>query len=108
MATADALIPLKAHAWLDLTARRAAGEMVDKADINKHRGDVFRLAASLPGELGPEFPELIRADLTRFLAAFPEDSDQWTGILASIKTTVGPMRAVALIDAIKIYFGLVR
>jgi hypothetical protein len=50
----------------------------------------------------------MRADLTRFLDAFPENSDQWTGILASIKTTVGPMRAGALIDVLKTYFGLAR
>lgn len=32
---ADRLIPLKAHAWLDLSARKAAGEHVDSRNIKK-------------------------------------------------------------------------
>ena len=43
-----ALIPLKAKAWLDLSQRKANGdEKVDSRDIDKHRTDVFRLAATL-------------------------------------------------------------
>ncbi len=38
-----ALIPLKAKAWLDLTARRQAGEDTDSRDIKKHKNDAFRL-----------------------------------------------------------------
>lgn len=49
-----ALIPLKAKAWLDLCARASKGEKVDKDDIAKHRGDVFRIAGTLPGERGDD------------------------------------------------------
>ena len=38
------LIPLKARAFLDLTARSHAGHDVDGRNIRKHRNDVFRLA----------------------------------------------------------------
>ena len=71
-ANATALIPLKAHAWLNLSKRRAAGAEVDSSNIAKHRNDVFRLAATLPGEAGPELPETIKGDLVTFLGAFPE------------------------------------
>lgn len=44
------LIPFKAKAWLDLTARKANGENVDSKNIRKHKNDVFRLSALLiPG-----------------------------------------------------------
>ena len=44
------LIPFKAKAWLDLTARKANGENVDSKNIHKHKNDVFRLSALLtPG-----------------------------------------------------------
>lgn len=44
------LIPFKAKAWLDLTARKAGGEAVDSKNIRKHKNDIFRLSALLiPG-----------------------------------------------------------
>ena len=44
------LIPFKAKAWLDLTARKENGENVDSKNIRKHKNDVFRLSALLiPG-----------------------------------------------------------
>ena len=106
-ANASALIPLKARAWLDLSARRDSGEKVDAKDIDKHRTDVFRLAATLPGEAGPEMPATILADLQRFLAAYPEESDEWPRILASLKATFGGvLRPAALRQAIETYFRL--
>jgi hypothetical protein len=72
-----ALIPLKARAWLDLTRRQKEGQQVDAKDIAKHRADVFRIAATLPGEPGPNIPDSIRADLKAFLDAFPPESAEW-------------------------------
>lgn len=104
-ANATALIPLKAKAWLDLSTRKLAGEVIDTKDIAKHRADVFRLAATLPGVTTVELPEAIRADLESFLAAFPDDSPEWLAILSAIKNTVGGnLRPAALRTAIKGYF----
>jgi hypothetical protein len=104
-ATATALIPLKAKAWLDLSARKLAGETIDAKDIAKHRADVFRLAATLPGDTTVELPDTIRADLTAFLAAFPDDSPEWPAILSAIKNTVGGnLRPAALRSAIQTFF----
>ena len=83
-ANATALIPLKAKAWLDLSTRRDAGETIDTRDIAKHRSDVFRLAATLPGGTRVELAELIRSDLATFWAAFPEQSSEWPAILGTI------------------------
>ena len=104
-ANATALIPLKAHAWLNLSQRKAAGEDIDSKNIAKHRSDVFRLAATLPGEPGPELPTSIVADLTKFLGEFPEDSSGWGGIQASLKNTVADgLKPAALRSAIQTYF----
>lgn len=106
VANATALIPLKSRAWLDLTRRQAAGEAVDSKNITKHRNDVFRLAATLPGQPGPELPTAITDDLAGFLDAFPMASEQWGAILASLKEGIGAMCAPALRNAIRTYFRL--
>ena len=41
------LILFKMKAWIDLTARKAAGEHVDSKNIKKHRNDVIRLVAAM-------------------------------------------------------------
>ncbi len=62
------LIPLKARAWLDLKRRKAAGDKVDGADINKHRNDVFRLYRIADPAPLSEAPPTVRADMRTFLA----------------------------------------
>lgn len=61
------LIPLKARAWLDLTARAAGGHPVDARDIRKHRNDVFRLFAIVDPEYRAVPTASIRTDMTRFI-----------------------------------------
>ena len=101
-----ALIPLKARAWLDLTERQKKGEKVDGKDIAKHRADVFRIAATLPGEPGPGLPSTIQRDLKVFLAEFPTDSPEWPAILDSLKTTFPniKLKPVDLVNSIRTYF----
>jgi len=101
-----ALIPLKARAWLDLSERQKKGEKVEERDIAKHRTDVFRIAATLPGELGPGLPNTVQEDLEAFLAAFPTDSPEWSAILSSLKTTFSniKLKPVDLINSIRTYF----
>ena len=108
VANATSLIPLKAFAWLDLTRRKAEGEPIDSKKINKHRSDVFRLAATLPGVPGPELPASIIADLSRFLQAFPANSPDWQAILDALKSNPASrgIPAAALRNAIQTYFGI--
>lgn len=63
---ADRLIPLKAHAWLDLSARKQSGEQVDSKNIRKHRNDVLQLSGQLTDD-PIELPESIQTDMRAFL-----------------------------------------
>ncbi|MHC4872881.1 MAG: hypothetical protein ACYTFY_13650 [Planctomycetota bacterium] len=67
-AGADRLIPLKAKAWLDLSARKKSGESVDSKDIKKHRNDIFRLYQILSPDFDEELPVVVRDDLDTFLS----------------------------------------
>jgi hypothetical protein len=106
-ADATALIPLKARAWLDLTARRAEGEEVKEDDIKKHRNDVFRLAATLPGDPTDRLPDELAADVTDFLARHPVDDPGWDAIQQAIRPTVGGILAPTILcTAIRTYFQI--
>lgn len=63
----DRLIPLKASAWLDLTARHAKGEPVDTKSIRKHANDVMRLSQLLAPDVRIPLAARIGDDLSRFL-----------------------------------------
>lgn len=61
------LIPLKARAWLDLTARREAGESIDSKDIRKHRNDIIRLFQVIEPDARLDIPEAVAQDMDEFL-----------------------------------------
>lgn len=65
----DRLIPLKAIAWLDLSARKEQGELVDAKTIRKHLVDVLRLAQLLAPATRIPVAQKIAGDMTRFLTA---------------------------------------
>ena len=66
-ANTEALICLKAKAHIDMIERREKGERVEEKNIKKHKGDVFRLMAILPGNANFELPESIRTDMLHFV-----------------------------------------
>ncbi|MDD5234207.1 MAG: hypothetical protein PHG91_12505 [Syntrophales bacterium] len=61
------LIPLKAKAWLDLSRLREGGAQIHKADILKHRNDVFRLFPILDPEPKIALPSAVHSDFRDFL-----------------------------------------
>ena len=61
------LIPLKARAWLDLRARKEAGEEVDSRAIQKHKNDVFRLFQVIDPESDVNPSRRIADDMGSFL-----------------------------------------
>lgn len=67
------LIPFKAKAWLDLSARKSKGEPVDSRNIRKHRNDVFRLFTLLNQEARLPLQDTVREDMKEFLAAMQEE-----------------------------------
>ena len=71
--SAEGLIPFKAKAWLDLSARRANGQSVDEKSVRKHRNDICRLAVLLTGKERPFMSEAVRADMQRFMEAYESD-----------------------------------
>lgn len=97
---ADRLVPLKASAWLDLSAREAAGRQVDARDIRKHLNDVFRLAQLLAGDLRVVLPEKVAQQFEEFLAR----ADQEKIDLKQLKI-VGPNQAEIIARLRDIYGG---
>lgn len=61
---AEALIPLKARAFMDLSNRKATGEPVDSRNIKKHKNDIFRLFTVLDRDVAIILPDSVRSDLT--------------------------------------------
>ncbi len=106
-ADATVLIPLKARAWLDLTARKVAGEAIKEDDIKKHRHDVFRLAATLPSDPCDALPDELAVDVIAFLDQHSPDQLDWKPIQQAIRPTVGGVIAPKiLISAIRTYYQL--
>ena len=68
---AEHLIPLKARAWLDLSARLKAGEAIDQKDIRKHRNDVVRLSTIIDPDYRVDIPTVVRTDMTNFITELP-------------------------------------
>jgi hypothetical protein len=67
------IIPLKAKAWLDLSARKAAGEQIDSKNIRKHKNDVFRMSVLLTPETKVKVPDSIRKDIADFVKAMDSE-----------------------------------
>lgn len=75
--------------------------------LDKHRSDIFRLAATLPDVPGPDLPTPVREDLEQFLAAFPESSHEWRRILSAFKAIFGVgLRPERLLAAVRTYFRI--
>lgn len=70
----DALIVLKIKAYLNNQSRRIQGQHVHKDDIDKHKRDVYRMGFLLTTEDRFDAPEVIKADIRRFIAAIENDS----------------------------------
>jgi hypothetical protein len=88
---AGCLIALKARAWLDLSNRKAAGEVdVAEADIKKHRNDVFRLLVTLAPADRVQVPEAARVHLRQFVAKFPAGATEWPAIRQAVKNLPEP------------------
>tara|TARA_R110002126_G_scaffold45617_3_gene129059 strand:- start:2773 stop:3543 length:771 start_codon:yes stop_codon:yes gene_type:complete len=87
-----ALICLKAKAYLDLSERRAKGEEVNRRKINKHRQDIFVLAATLTQGASTQLQKSVMEDLRTFIEemeANPPDIKQALKN-AKINTPIAP------------------
>ena len=69
----EALICLKAKAYLEIANRISTGSKESSKKLSKHKGDVFRLAVMLAEDDVFELPLNIKADMQAFAAAIAED-----------------------------------
>jgi hypothetical protein len=68
------IIPLKARAWLDLTARKKNGDRVSSRDIKKHKNDVFRLYQIVSLETRVEMSDSVAGDMARFISEMESET----------------------------------
>ena len=61
------LILFKAKAYMDLKAKRDAGEEVHSSEFKKHKKDVLRIASELMLEKVEELPTAVDADIHSFI-----------------------------------------
>lgn len=69
----DAVILLKAIAYISNSNRKARGESVRSEEITKHKNDIFRIISTFTGEERYNVPEEIKKDLRTFLAMMEKD-----------------------------------
>ena len=72
-AKTEALIALKAKAYLDIKARIEQGVNENSKQLKKHKNDVFKLAMLFTGEERFKLPEPIKATLINFLKLVKEE-----------------------------------
>jgi len=72
-ANTEALICLKAKAWLDIKERIAKGDSVDEKQVRKHKADVFRLVVLFAESDVFVLPESIKGHVQDFVDAIALD-----------------------------------
>ena len=73
LANVEALICLKAKAFMDLQNRKNRGDNIDSDKIEKHKKDVIRLTALLSGDSVFELPESLQKDISDFCGSVQYD-----------------------------------
>jgi len=67
IANTEALICLKAKAYMEIADRIAKGSTEDRKQLNKHKNDVFKLAVLLSADSRFELKESIKANMQAFV-----------------------------------------
>lgn len=82
----EALLLLKAKAYLNLIDDRARGKKVKSKDITKHRNDVYNLSYLLSGHFSLFMTDNVKSDLRRFINIFqPKNESDWEAIVDHLK-----------------------
>ncbi len=73
---------------------------IDSREIKKHRGDVFKLAATLTGEHTAQVPDSVKSDLRSFVALLNDEQPEVKGLLKSmgISTTFSSTELLVQIE----------
>ena len=100
----DALIVLKAKAYLNNKTRKEEGQKVHKSNVEKHKNDIYRLSFLFSDEERYELPNDLKIDLTDFLSQLDADPITTKEIAKSMGTAEVPL--YQFIQRIKIIFQL--
>ena len=100
------LLVLKARAWLDMKRGIDEGKKVAQKDVDKHRNDIFRLAALLPAGQTQSLSPRILDDLRTFLEFFPSESSDWKSIMDATRATGSKTTELELLGFVRSHFGL--
>jgi hypothetical protein len=73
LANTEALIGLKAKAFLDYKTRKENGEKIDEKQLRKHKMDIFRLLLLLTPEDNFTIAESIKSDIANFVEVIKDD-----------------------------------
>lgn len=73
LANTEALIGLKAKAFLDYKTRKENGEKIDEKQLRKHKMDIFRLLLLLTPEDNFTIAESIKFDIINFVEVVKDD-----------------------------------
>ncbi|TAE72601.1 MAG: hypothetical protein EAZ85_09285 [Bacteroidetes bacterium] len=73
LANTEALIGLKAKAFLDYKTRKEYGEKIDEKQLRKHKMDIFRLLLLLTPEDNFTIAESIKSDIANFVEVVKDD-----------------------------------
>jgi len=73
LANTEALIGLKAKAFLDYKTRKENGEKIDEKQLRKHKMDIFRLLLLLTPEDNFTIAESIKSDIENFVEVVKDD-----------------------------------
>ena len=73
LANTEALIGLKAKAFLDYKTRKENGEKIDEKQLRKHKMDIFRLLILLTPEDNFTIAESIKSDIANFAEVVKDD-----------------------------------
>jgi len=97
---AEALIPLKARAYVDLSNRKAAGESVDSKNIKKHKNDIFRLFTVLDRDTKITMATGLREDLAGAFSRIAEDPSDLKSL------GISRMTSAEVLDALRQFYNL--
>ena len=102
-ANPEALICLKAKAFLEMKERKVKGEKIDERDIKKHKSDIFRLALLLIPNSTFQLPESLKKDMLLFIVAVENELPDKNMFKAMGATGAN---AQELLELIKSNFGI--
>ena len=104
LAMVEALLCIKAKAFLDLRARKMEGAYINEKDIRKHKNDVIRLTALLREGISLTLPESIRKDMNAFVAILKDDPPDINAIGKNMKIPFPDLETI--LTQIKQTYGL--